>query len=193
MKNEPKMPKAIASQRGATGLTLIELGFVIVILAVIVALVLGFYNTLSKNKQVADVVTDVANIRQAVSTWSGGLPLTEVTIARDGTTRAQLRNWGQLADVLSGRLAVLARNKTSDQLDGANAWDSTYTIEVGNTTGEGDDAVTTGGSTWTLTIDKIPPDLAPRLRDRLVAAGEYVPIEDVVTDLQTITLNFDVG
>ena len=194
MKKEQNLPRAIESQRGAMGLTLIELGFVIVILAVIVALVLGFYTTLSRNKQVTDVVTDVANIRQAVSSWAGGLPLTLVTLGKNGAgedvTRAALVGWADLVNVLSGRLAVLAAssNASGFDLNQANAWGSTYTIAARS-------------YEWDLIINEVPAELVDRLRDRLATSGtiaEGAAAAGGASDAdaaqpRTITLTFDVG
>ena len=56
MNNRSNLSRAMVHRRGANGLTLIELGFVIIILAVIVAVALTYYNTLSRNKEVTDVV-----------------------------------------------------------------------------------------------------------------------------------------
>ena len=179
----------VRPKRGAAGLTLIELGFVIVVLAVIVAVALGFYNTLSENKKISDTTTDVASIRLAMSQYAGGLPLVGLIGRRatdDGSlgtevprTEADL-TWRVLAPYLPGRLRSLAAADEDKTLETANAWQSTYEIVV---VGASDPWF------WDLVITGIPPDVIDRVRDKLASGARGVP----VVDGNKLTIQFEVG
>ena len=167
------------------GLTLIELGFVIIILATIVAVALTFYNSLSRNKEVTDTVTDVANIRQAVSSFAGGLPLTGV-IGQDSNGADVERDsptWQNLSPILPRRLGVRARNVNNVDLRDANAWGSTYRLIV----------VPSEPFSWSLSIDQIRDGLCERVRDKLVAGAESVPVCTGQFGEETMTVEFRVG
>ena len=187
----PKHPgwrfRGAAAPRSAKGLTLIELGFVIIILAVIVAVALALYNTVSTNKKVSDVVTDVANIRSAVAQYAGGLPLMGLVGREktdDGTLGAEVNRaetdlkWPEIAPFLPGRLSTQASKTGLEQaLENANAWDSTYSIAV------------TDPYRWELGITNIPTKVIPRLKEKLANAGRGVP----EISGTTITVYFEVG
>lgn len=175
-----------AGNRAAKGLTLIELGFVIIILATIVAVALTFYNSVSRNKEVTDTVTDVANIRQAVSSYAAGLPLIgTIGTELDGTTPVtrQGPTWDQLWPLLPGRLSSRARNSTSTELSSANAWDSTYRLVV----------VANQPFYWDLVINNIPDGLCQRVREKLAASARGVPECAGDTGDETMTVSFRVG
>lgn len=145
------------------GVTLIELAFVIGIIAVILVGVMGVYNTVQRSQTLSDVTTDVAVIRQAVSTWARGGPITysAADIDRGFTS---LTDWGQLAGFLPGDLGELARRGGDDRvLTAANSWECTYELEFYE-----DDPYR-----WSLKIDRLPTDvmnaLANSLREGVVA------------------------
>lgn len=176
---------SVASDR-AKGLTLIELGFVIIILATIVAVALTFYNSISRNKEVTDTVTDVANIRQAVSSYAGGLPLIGVIgTDKDGAdvSRDSGPLWQDLSPLLPGRLSVRARNINNADLTNANAWGSTYKLIVN----------ASDPFTWALTIDQIQDGLCERVSDKLVAGASSVPTCTGQTGAETMEVQFRVG
>ena len=178
-----------AARRGARGLTLIELGFVIIILAVIVAVALTFYNTVSTNKKVSDTVSDVASIRSAMAQYAGGLPLIVdlgYTATDDGSLgtlqsrTADNLNWKALNPFLSGRLYTQSLTLETKTMANANAWQSTYEIVV------------LGGETpyyWNLTIDPIPVNVIQRVREKLATSARGVP----VIDGNKLTVEFEVG
>ena len=178
-----------AAPRGARGLTLIELGFVIIILAVIVAVALAFYNTVSTNKKITDVVTDVASVRSAVTQYAGGNPLigplgrsdpTGVSPALFSREKGDF-NWDELAQFLPGRLGAQAALEGGKDLANANPWKSTYTLDV-----VGDSP----SYQWTLRITAIPSnEIRDRLREKLASAGLGLaaPAE------RQLTWTFDVG
>lgn len=179
-----RAPNANASR----GLTLIELGFVIIILAVIVAVALGFYNTLSRNKEITDVITDVANIRQAVSSYAGGLPLTGAIgkdLAGEDVQRDPL-NWNALASLLPGRLGTKAGSVDGGGLtiSNTNAWQSNYQI-VTNVDGN--------PYYWNLIVTNIPVDLAERVKEKLANSGRAVPTDEETGNTATLTIPFRVG
>lgn len=170
------------------GLTLIELGFVIIILAVIVAVALGFYNTLSRNKEITDVVTDVATIRQAVSSYAGGLPLTGPIgkdLAGEDVQREPL-TWNALASLLPGRLGTKAGSNDGRGLtiSNANAWQSSYQLQ---TNIEGNPYY------WNLIVTNVPVDLAERVKEKLASSARAVPTEEETGSTATLTIPFRVG
>ena len=154
------------------GVTLIELAFVIGIIAVILVAVLGIYNVVKQSQTLTDVTSDVAVIRQAVSTWASGGPITYSAqdIDRGFTS---LTGWDQLAGFLPGSLGQQAREGGVDGvLTAVNSWGCTYELEFYE-----DDQYK-----WSLTVDQVPTDvlnaLATRLREGVVAdQGEGETLE----------------
>ena len=193
MNNRSNLSRAMVHmvhRRGANGLTLIELGFVIIILAVIVAVALTYYNTLSRNKEVTDVVTDVANIRQAVSSWAGGLPLRR-QLGRAGPTsdalsaEEELTTWNELSALLPGSLGALAGSDAgnSTTLANVNPWlNSTYTFDVDDT----------NPYLWTLTITNIPGGLFQQVRSKVASGARFVP-PNSTADPAELVISFQVG
>lgn len=155
--------KARSSTGRNKGVTLIELAFVIGIIAVILVSVMGVYNIVQRNQTLSDVTTDVAVIRQAVSTWARGGPITySATDIDRGFT--SLTGWDQLAGFLPGDLGQQARlGGDARVLTAANSWECTYELEFYE-----DDLYK-----WSLRIDKLPTDvlnaLANSLREGVVA------------------------
>ena len=145
------------------GVTLIELAFVIGIIAVILVSVMGVYNIVQRNQTLSDVTTDVAVIRQAVSTWARGGPITySATDINRGFT--SLTGWDQLAGFLPGSLGDEAREVGNETvLTAANSWECTYELEF----------YESDRYRWSLRIDKLPTDvlnaLANSLREGVVA------------------------
>ena len=178
-----------AARRGARGLTLIELGFVIVIFAVIVAVALALYNTVSTSKKITDVVTDVANVRSAVTQYAGGHPLIGPLGRSDPTGASPVLHqrtkdefdWAELADFLPGRLGDQAALEGGKDLANANAWKSTYTLDI-----IGDSP----SYQWTLRINAIPTnEIRNRLQDKLANAG----LGRAAAAEKELTWTFDVG
>ena len=140
------------------GVTLIELAFVIAIIAIILVAVLGLYRVVKGSQELTEVTSDVAAIRQAVSTWASGGPLT------NSGDIPSLDSWDQLAGFLPGTLGRQARNAgTEMSLTNVNSWGSTYDFAI-----DADDFYK-----WTLTVTSVPTDvvdvLATRLRDGVAA------------------------
>ena len=189
MNNRPNLPRAMVHRHNAKGLTLIELGFVIAIVAVIIAVALQLYNTLSGNKQVTDVVTDVANIRQAVSSWAGGLPLRRKLGRAAATGSAlsgeeELLTWNELAAQLPGRLGALAGSDKggTKTLADVNPWDgSTYTFQI-----------LANPYQWKLTISGVPKGHFPQLRSKLASSALFVP-PNSDADPAVLEITFQVG
>ena len=147
------------------GVTLIELAFVIGIIAVILVAVLGIFNVVKRTQTLTDVTSDVAVIRQAVSTWASGGPITHT--AADTTKGFEsLSSWSQLAGFLPGSLGQQARDKgPMDLLVAVNSWGCTYDLQI--------DTNDPDRYKWSLEIDKLPTDvldtLATRLREGVIA------------------------
>ena len=147
------------------GVTLIELAFVIGIIAIILVAVLGIYNVVKTSQTLTDVTSDVAVIRQAVSTWASGGPITR---SQEDLNRGfeSLTGWGQLSGFLPGSLGQQARNiQDGNVLTAVNSWGCTYDFQI-----DGGDE---DRYKWSIEIDKIPTDvlnaLATRLREGVVA------------------------
>lgn len=145
------------------GVTLIELAFVIGIIAVILVAVLGIYNVVKRSQTLTDVTSDVAVIRQAVSTWASGGPITYTANDIDRGF-ASLTGWDQLAGFLPGSLGQQARDGSVDGvLTAVNSWGCTYELEF----------YEEDQYKWSLTVDEVPTDvlntLASRLREGVVA------------------------
>ena len=147
------------------GVTLIELAFVIGIIAIVLVAVLGIYNIVKRSQTLTDVTSDVAVIRQAVSTWASGGPITRTQQDLDRGFRS-LTGWSQLSGFLPGSLGQQASTtQDGDVLTAVNSWGCTYDLQI--------DAQANDRYKWSLEIDKIPTDvlnaLATRLREGVIA------------------------
>lgn len=153
------------------GITLIELGFVVGIIAIIVVGVLAIYNAVKRSQEVTEVVGQVAQIRQAVSNWAGGgsLKVETRTVNADGsistTPTRELQNFSQLSVFLAGTLKAEASNQQGLVIDNVNNWPgSTYTLAI-------DPA---NSNLWTIAITEVPLGAAEPLGDRLRNSAEQV-------------------
>ena len=153
------------------GITLIELGFVVGIIAIIVVGVLAIYNAVKRSQEVTEVVGQVAQIRQAVSNWAGGGSLKVETrqVNADGSvstsTTRELQNFSQLSVFLAGTLKAEASNQQGLVIDNVNNWPgSTYTLAI-------DPA---NSNLWTIAITEVPLGAAEPLGDRLRNSAEQV-------------------
>lgn len=160
-----------AGPRRARGITLIELGFVVSIIAIIVVGVLAIYNAVKRSQEVTEVVGQVAQIRQAVSSWAGGGALRVETrqVNSDGSvstsTTRQLQNFSQLSVFLAGTLRAQAANTQGLVVENVNNWPgSTYTLAVDPS----------NPNLWTITIIAVPLGAAEPLGDRLRTSAEQV-------------------
>ena len=142
-----------------TGVTLIELAFVIAIIAIVLVAVLGLYTVVKRTQELTEVTSDVAAIRQAVSTWASGGPLS----GRDGLD--DLTRWNQLAGFLPGNLGRQAAATDSTTLMNVNSMGCSYTINANPDAAD--------RYKWSLQVSQLPGDavdvLATRLRDGVVA------------------------
>ena len=161
------------ARRRARGITLIELGFVVGIIAIIVVGVLAIYNAVKRSQEVTEVVGQVAQIRQAVSNWAGGgsLKVETRTVQGDGSvatsTTRELLNFSQIAVFLAGTLKAQASNQQGLIIENVNNWPgSTYTLAI-------DPA---NSNLWTITITQIPLGAAEPLGDRLRNSAEQVGV-----------------
>ena len=157
--------------RRTRGITLIELGFVVGIIAIIVVGVLAIYNAVKRSQEVTEVVGQVAQIRQAVSNWAGGGSLKVETrlVNADGSvttsTTRELQNFSQLSVFLAGTLKAEASNQQGLVIDNVNNWPgSTYTLAI-------DPA---NSNLWTIAITEVPLGAAEPLGDRLRNSAEQV-------------------
>ena len=149
------------------GVTLIELGFVVGIIAIIVVAVLAIYNAVKSAQEVTDATQDVAAIRQAVAQWSGGGPLREDNPNLFSTAQIDrvLGSWVQLAEYLPGNLGKQAANTPGPLLEDVNNWpNGTYQFTV--------DAESP--YLWTLEITQIPDGSVQTLAMRLEEGAEDV-------------------
>lgn len=165
-----------AKRNNAHGITLIELGFIVGIIAVIVVGVLTIYNTVTKQQAVTDVTGDAASIRTAVATWGSGgwlkLPEGFVPPATSEGIERELTSWKQLSAHLPGDLGRIASTADGAILTNVNSnWeDAEYGLKV-------DDPYL-----WTLQITGIPDEqdaqvLAMRLEEgsvKTVVSGKTV-------------------
>lgn len=162
--NTPRRRLALGKSRG---ITLIELGFVVGIIAIIVVAVLAIYNAVKRTQEVTEVTTDVAAVRQAVATWSSGGPLREdnPNLISTATIERSLESWDQLAEYLPGNLGKQAKNTNGTILEDVNNWpNGTYRFEVDP------------GSPylWTFEITEIPDGSVQTLAMRLEEGAEDV-------------------
>ena len=116
-------PRALSRSRGVT---LIELSFVIGIIAIIVVAALAVYNAVRNSQDLTTAVSDASAIRTAVSNWAGNEPIFATGGPASGpttTTGTLLTNGVQIHTLLPGKLREAARIAASDLvLRGVNPW-----------------------------------------------------------------------
>ena len=123
----PHLREKHLGRREPVGIGLVELGFVIAIIAVFVVAALTIFNSVKNSQDRATALQEVASIRSAVATWAGGK---ELRINDGGLTQAQ-----QLGPWLPGRLGERAKGVQDLRVPGANPWNGDY--EISQVTGEG--------------------------------------------------------
>lgn len=135
-------------RRRVAGVTLIELAFVIGIIAIIVVAALAIFNTVRASQDRSTALQNISSIRSAIATWAGDRPL-------GMNTDAGLRDAGQLRPWLPGRLGTSAQSGLS--LNAANPWNGAYTIEQAPPGEQG--AADAGGAhpyRYVLVITEVP-------------------------------------
>ena len=111
--------------RRSRGVTLIELAFVIAIIAVLVVAALAVYRAVSQTLSINRAIRDVATIRQAMKNFAG----VDALCCGDGT--ANLTNWFQLRGFLSGAVRDKAISQgTASTLTAVNPWQGDYSFAV---------------------------------------------------------------
>ena len=107
------------------GVTLIELAFVIAIIAILVVAALAVYRAVSQTLSINSAIRDVATIRQAMKNFAGD----DQICCGDDT--ANLTQWFQIRGFLSGAIRDEAiRNGSSATLSGVNPWQGDYSFTV---------------------------------------------------------------
>lgn len=126
---EPCNPRRPLSR--CRGVTLIELSFVIGIIAIIVVAALAVYNAVRNSQDLTTAVSDASAIRTAVSNWAGNEPIFATGGPANPTTitGTLLTNGVQIHTLLPGKLREAARVAASDLvLRGVNPWQGDYEI-----------------------------------------------------------------
>ena len=174
------------SAKRNTGITLIELGFVVGIIAVIVVGVLTIYNSVTAQQAVTDVTSDIAAIRTAVSTWASGRPLNtpkeQQPVGVEGVDYIWDK-WADISNYLPGDLGQVADNTQSTTLTMVNSnWpDVEYQFDV--------DAQ--NPYLWTLTIAMIPDqDDAQTLGKRLGEGAVMTKVVPAGPDASSVAVTY---
>lgn len=139
------------------GVTLIELAFVIGIIAVIVVGALAIFNAVRASQDRSTALQNVGTIRSAIATWAGDKPL-------GFGTQTGLQFASQLRPWLPGRLGTSATT-SGLILTAANPWEGNYEIRPAETQQSGGN---TGGGTghpyrFLLVITGVPEAQAQAL------------------------------
>ena len=140
--------------RNDGGVTLIEMLFVIGIIAIIVVAALAIFNTVRASQDRSTALQQVSSIRSAVATWAGDKPL---DFGQDGG----LQRVEQLQPWLPGRLNGNPDAESTESklnLGSANPWDGAY--EIGPSAGA---TATNHPYRFNLAIRKIPASEAEAL------------------------------
>ena len=169
-------PSALSRCRGVT---LIELSFVIGIVAIIVVAALAVYNAVRNSQDLTTAVSDVSAIRTAVSNWAGNEPVFLIGSAANDTSVTPLENLEQLNRLLPGKLRELAG--TGKILQGANPWQGDYEVDQVNTGNLGGStqasviqAITENPFVFQIRIASIPVTQHEPLRRRLSEGAEAI-------------------
>lgn len=111
------------------GVTLIELSFVIGIIAIIVVAALAVYNAVRNSQDLTTAVSDVSAIRTAVSNWAGNEP---IFAGANPAPDTPLTNAIQIHTLLPGKLREAARTNQTLTLQFVNPWQGNYIIDNAN-------------------------------------------------------------
>ena len=149
--------------RRASGVTLIELAFVIGIIAIIVIAALAIFNAVRASQDRSTALQQVSAIRAAIATWAGDGPA-NIGIAPTSDQRyAPLQFGAELEPWLPGRLATAANLATSDlTFDNANPWNGNYVLQA---------AQPPGPYLFALVIESVPGAEAAALCRQLLAGA----------------------
>ena len=150
--------------RKTGGVTLIEVAFVIGIIAIIVVAALAIFNTVRASQDRSTALQNVSSIRSAVATWAGDKPL-------DFGEAGGLQRVEQLQPWLPGRLGVdggaSGGTGTALVLAAANPWDGDYSIGAS----AGREGGTKHPYRFNLAITKVPRSEAEALCRQLEAGA----------------------
>ncbi len=161
------------------GLTLIEIGIVIAVFALILIGILTALGVANQSREMSGLSGDLSNIRSAITKWSAGGP---VNITKNvGTATAPVfKNFGlskfsQIAVLLPTPLRGAA-DKASATLTGANPWGGNYVLTTSKTT----------PWKYTIQITDVDTDLIPIVTNQL-ARGDGT----VTTTSMSITIVYE--
>ena len=138
---------------------------VIGIISLIILTALLALEAVTEQRRLTQAVTDVANIRSAMSKYATRGMLVYPPVD-DGTgnfqpTARDLRWWSQISGLLPGQLGIIAETTNRKTLERANPWSLDYTFGL----------QVEGGSIWCLGIQGVPKDLALVLVKQLLLNG----------------------
>jgi len=159
------------------GVTLIELSFVIGLIAIIVVAALAVYNAARSSQDLTTAVSDVSAIRTAVSNWASNEP-----IFRDANQTVvpstKLENLAQIGRLLPGKLRERATSGLT--LPGVNPWQGDYrlleateAVGVRDQTGESP-SYAENLFVFAIEITQIPSTQHEPLRRRLLEGAEAI-------------------
>ncbi len=177
------------------GLTLLEVGIVIAVFALIIIGVLTAVAVVNASSRNTQVVSDLGNIRSAIVKWSAGGPVfipartvPSFTTAGGGMADMigrELMGWNQFAGFLPGPLqAVGALTLTGPTLDSANPWGGHYQLIVSSARPRD----------FSINVDNVTPSEIGAVINQLATVGggdiTVTPFADEVTNT---TSSFTVG
>lgn len=150
------------------GLTLIEIGIVIAVFALILIGILTALGVANQSRELTGLNGDLSNIRSAITKWSAGGPVWIQSFKQSGvpttgggvttiTVMPELSNFSEIAVLLPTPLRGAAQVSMST-LTGVNPWGGDYVLMTGGS-----------GSPWTYSIQvtKIEQGLIPVLQNQL--------------------------
>lgn len=164
--------------RNVRGVTLIEMLFVIGIIAIIVVAALAIFNAVRASQDRSTALQHVSSIRSAVATWAGDKPL-------DFGAAGGLQRVEQLEPWLPARLRGVAGAQSTEKLalEAANPWDGAY--EIGPSAGgAGQGASTSHPYRFNLAIRKIPGAEAEVLCRHLEDGAAITPNGEKLIELK---------
>ena len=191
---EPKPCHRLGALSRCRGVTLIELSFVIGIIAIIVVAALAVYNAVRNSQDLTTAVSDVSAIRTAVSNWAGNEPIFVTTnTGGNQTTNSRLTNGLQLQRLLPGKLRDAARNPNAGggqnevTLSQVNPWQGNYSImqAVNGLQATGaTDAENLSGNPFVFMIEitEIPTSQFEPLRRRLEEGSQAISESQQATE-----------
>ena len=176
------MSRLIRKYKNREGLTLLEVGIVLAVFALIIIGVLTAVSVVNASGRNSRAVTQIGNIRSAIGKWSAGGPVAMAAIKNAGGTvtlvsSSGLVGWDALVGYLPGSLATVINATPGISMNltlaNANPWQGSYELcTPANTCGAKSTTISAGDTfKYGIRATQVNPGELPTVVNQLRVAG----------------------